>query len=80
MFILPKGVLGDDVYDDLNSGTSDGKIVEGVSGIYQRIEQALTPAEKATYLNMANSKLASVLTSATGTEISPNDGTVEFNL
>ena len=80
MFVLPKGVLGDDAYDDLNSGTSSGRIVEGVSGINQRIEQALTPAEKATYLNMANSKLASVLTSVTGTEISPNDGTVEFNL
>lgn len=66
-FLLPSGILGNDVVGNLSAAN-------------QAIRNSGSAAERATYLNLANSYLGSILTTNTGTEIKPNDGTVIFDI
>lgn len=66
-FLLPSGILGNDVVSNLSAAN-------------QAIRNSGSAAERATYLNLANSYLGSILTTNTGTEIKPNDGTVIFDI
>lgn len=66
-FLLPSGILGNDVVGNLSAAN-------------QAIRNSGSAAERATHLNLANSYLGSILTTNTGTEIKPNDGTVIFDI
>lgn len=66
-FLLPSGILGNDVVGNLSAAN-------------QAIRNSGSAAERATYLNLANSYLGSILTTNTGTQIKPNDGTVIFDI
>lgn len=80
-FIIPKGVLGEHAYSDLNDVSRSGEFVNGQSGLNQLINLgSVNPGQIATYLNTANNRLASILTSSEGATIKPNDGTIEFGL
>ena len=66
-YIIPAGVFGKDAATNLAAANL-------------RIRGSASPAETATNLNFAQAQMASLLTTVTGTEIKPNDGTVTFDL
>ena len=78
MYILPGGALSDIAYDNLNGWSTTNEIVEGESGLNQRLLYSYDPTEVATLLNRSNSEMASILTYTKGTGITPNDGTVTY--
>ena len=66
-YLLPAGILGNDTQANLNAANL-------------AVRGAASPAEVATHLNRGNAYLSSILTTTTGTEIKPNDGTVTIDL
>jgi len=66
-YLLPAGILGNDTQANLNAANL-------------AVRGAASPAEVATHLNRGNAYLSSILTTTTGTEIKPNDGTITIDL
>ena len=62
-FLLPVGIIGNDTQDNLNAANL-------------AIRNANSTVEAATNLNRSNAYTASILTGVTGTDVSPNDGTI----